>query len=302
MAPGWRRRRLPPDRDPDGRGLPAVLGAGIRLRLCRPRGPLGLLPAPAQGLRLDALRRAGGGLDHHPGLAAPRHLGGPLPPRARSSAPGSASWYLAAWWVMPRMPGQADARAPRRDARARRGLGARRVDPHLAPRRLSLDAARGDASGSGSASCRSPPTRGPCGVSFVLVAVNIGIAAYAHRLFREGQTGLRRRSQEFLLALFLLLVCLSHPGPGDDEPTAFSRSPSRGSPSSSPTSRALVKWDPSKAPEIMQVLWTTTLAAGARSPTSSSGPSPRRRGPLNDGPLDAALCRAALARARRPPC
>ena len=33
--------------------------------------------------------------------------------------------------------------------------------------------------------------------------------AYAHRLFREGESGLRKRSQEFFLALFLLLVCLS---------------------------------------------------------------------------------------------
>ena len=45
-------------------------------------------------------------------------------------------------------------------------------------------------------------------MSFVLITMNIGFAAYAHRLLREGGVGLAKRSQEFLLALFLLLVCL----------------------------------------------------------------------------------------------
>ena len=39
--------------------------------------------------------------------------------------------------------------------------------------------------------------------------MNIGFAAYAHRLFREGVTGLNKRSQEFFLAVFLLFVALS---------------------------------------------------------------------------------------------
>lgn len=50
---------------------------------------------------------------------------------------------------------------------------------------------------------------GAYGVSFVLIAVNIGFAAYAHRLLCEGARGLRRRSQEFFACLFLLLCCVS---------------------------------------------------------------------------------------------
>ena len=48
---------------------------------------------------------------------------------------------------------------------------------------------------------------GAYGVSFVLIMMNVGFAAYAHRLFREDSRSLlRRRSPEFMLALFLLLV------------------------------------------------------------------------------------------------
>ena len=39
-----------------------------------------------------------------------------------------------------------------------------------------------------------------------IVMMNLGFAAYAHRLFREGATGFNKRSQEFFLALFLLLI------------------------------------------------------------------------------------------------
>jgi len=50
---------------------------------------------------------------------------------------------------------------------------------------------------------------GGWGVSFVLICVNIGFAAYGHRLLCEGVKGLRRRSQEFFACLFLLLVCVA---------------------------------------------------------------------------------------------
>ena len=73
---------------------------------------------------------------------------------------------------------------------------------------------------------------GAGGVSFVLIAVNVGFAAYMYRLLGEGPSpkgagggcshrlrsrytrssprtgGSSRRSQEFLFALFLLLSCL----------------------------------------------------------------------------------------------
>ncbi|MBL9214303.1 MAG: apolipoprotein N-acyltransferase [Opitutaceae bacterium] len=42
-------------------------------------------------------------------------------------------------------------------------------------------------------------------VSFVLISFNLGAAAYAHRAFFEGATGLRKRSPEFNVALLLLM-------------------------------------------------------------------------------------------------
>ncbi len=51
---------------------------------------------------------------------------------------------------------------------------------------------------------------GAGGISFALVLMNLGFAAYAHRLFFEPELkGLKKRSQEFFLAVFGLLVCLS---------------------------------------------------------------------------------------------
>src|SRR6185369_7713778 len=103
------------------------------------------------------------------------------------------------------------------------------------------------------------------GISFVLVAVNIGFAAYAHRLFREGATGFNKRSQEFFLGVFLLLGCLC---------LHFQEAFNRGH-FSVPLARVAfvqpnipqeVKWDAQKAPEILQVLKETTLAAGGLKP------------------------------------
>jgi len=42
-------------------------------------------------------------------------------------------------------------------------------------------------------------------VSFVLVTFSLGTAAYAHRIFFEGVTGLRKRSPEFTVALLVLM-------------------------------------------------------------------------------------------------
>lgn len=106
---------------------------------------------------------------------------------------------------------------------------------------------------------------GSYGISFVLVASNVGFAAYAHRLFREGATGFNKRSQEFFLAIFLLLGCLcvhfqeAFKYRTFDEPfarVAFVQ----------PDIPQDVKWDEKKAPEIVRVLQQTTLAAAASKP------------------------------------
>ncbi len=46
---------------------------------------------------------------------------------------------------------------------------------------------------------------GAASVTFVLVLFNLGAAAYAHRIFFEGHTGLRKRSPEFMVALMVLV-------------------------------------------------------------------------------------------------
>ena len=50
---------------------------------------------------------------------------------------------------------------------------------------------------------------GAGGVSFVLIAMNLGFTAYAHRLIREGRRGLGKRSPEFFAAMFLLVICVA---------------------------------------------------------------------------------------------
>ena len=101
---------------------------------------------------------------------------------------------------------------------------------------------------------------GAYGISFVLVMMNLGFAAYAHRLFREGAMGINKRSQEFFLALFLLLACVSV-----HFQEAFNR---RGY--SVPFARVAivqpsipqdVKWDPARAPAILEILQQTTIEA-----------------------------------------
>ncbi|MBI5691540.1 MAG: apolipoprotein N-acyltransferase [Verrucomicrobia bacterium] len=106
---------------------------------------------------------------------------------------------------------------------------------------------------------------GAYGISFVLVMVNLGFGAYAHRLFREGVTGINKRSQEFFLALFLLLACVS---------VHFQESFNRRGYSVpwlkiglvQPAIAQEVKWDPARAPAILETLTQTTLEAASRRP------------------------------------
>ncbi|EIP97148.1 apolipoprotein N-acyltransferase [Opitutaceae bacterium TAV1] len=106
---------------------------------------------------------------------------------------------------------------------------------------------------------------GAGGVSFVLVAVNIGTAAYAHRLLREKARGLSRRSQEFMAALFLLVACLAA-----FIPEVINRG-KRAVPLGrvaivQPAIPQTLKWDPAEGPGILNVLREETLAAAATHP------------------------------------
>jgi apolipoprotein N-acyltransferase len=95
--------------------------------------------------------------------------------------------------------------------------------------------------------------------------MNLGFSAYAHRLFCEGVTGINKRSQEFFLALFLLLACVS---------VHFQESFNRRGYTAPLAKIAVVqpyipqdvKWDPARARGILEVLQTTTLEAAALRP------------------------------------
>ena len=173
-------------------------------------------------------------------------------------------WYLAAWWTMPRMLGRPTL------VRLLAMLGLAGGWVLIEWTRtwflggfpwLPLAASQWQRA----SILQIASYTGAYGVSFVLVAVNVGFAAYAHRLLREGATGLRKRSQEFFLAMFLLLVCLSI-----HVQEAFNRLHF-----TQPVGRVAfvqpyipqdVKWDPAKGPGILQVLKATTLDAAFTRP------------------------------------
>jgi apolipoprotein N-acyltransferase len=106
---------------------------------------------------------------------------------------------------------------------------------------------------------------GAYGVSFVLVSANIGFSAFAHRVFREGETGFRKRSPELLLALFMLLVCLA---------VHVQESVNRGQ-FQVPFARVAfvqpdipspLKWSPAESQQVVRTLVATTVEAGATRP------------------------------------
>jgi apolipoprotein N-acyltransferase len=199
-------------------------------------------------------------------------------------------WYLAAWWAMPRMVGKATL------ARITGMLG-------LAGLWVALEWTRTWFLGGfpwlplGASQWQRPGIlqiaafTGGGGVSFVLIAVNVGFAAYMHRLLCEGPVaerrrsrklsplaepehslqpadwGFSRRSQEFLFALFLLLSCLCvymvqvqpFDRPRFAKPfarVAFVQ----------PYIPQTLKWDPKDAPGIVRILDEGTAEAAATEP------------------------------------
>jgi apolipoprotein N-acyltransferase len=193
----------------------------------------------------------------------------------------TGTWYLAAWWTMPRMVGR---RTPVR-LLAMLGLAGTWVVvewtrtwlfggfpwmPLAATQweRLSV--------------LQVAAYTGAGGVSFVIVATNVAFAAYAHRLFREGGVGLGRRSQEFLLAMFLLLMCLSLMIQETTHRAQYAV-PFANVAFVQPDIPATVKWDPAKAPGIIQTLASTTLEAGRLHPDLILWPESTTPYPLRGG-------------------
>jgi len=178
----------------------------------------------------------------------------------------TGSWYLAAWWAVPRMMGRPTP------VRLLAMLGLAGVWVVIEWTRTWLfggfpwmPLAATQCTVSTRSVLQVAAYTGAGGVSFVVVAVNVGLAAFGHRLFREGESGLRRRSQEFLLALFLLLVCFSIHVQDAVNRAQFTVPFARVA-FVQPDIPTAVKWDPAKEPEIIQTLISTTLAAGATHP------------------------------------
>jgi apolipoprotein N-acyltransferase len=174
-------------------------------------------------------------------------------------------WYLAVWWTMPRMIGRA---VPVRLV-AQLGLAGLWVVIEWSRTWvlggfpwLPLAASQWQRT----AVLQIAEFTGAYGVSFVLIVMNVGFAAYAHRLFREQVASiLRKRSQEFLLALFLMLVCL----------TVMMRETANRAAFTQPLGRVAFvqpdipqeeKWDPAKADGIVRTLQSLTIDAGASQP------------------------------------
>lgn len=173
-------------------------------------------------------------------------------------------WYLAAWWTLPRMLGLA---TPIR-LMAMLGLAGAWVIIEWTRTWflggfpwLPLSASQWERA----SILQVAAFTGAYGVSFVLVMMNLGFAAYAHRLFREGVTGFNKRSQEFFLALFLLLTCVSIHLTEAFNRRGFSERLARIA-VVQPYIPQEVKWDPARIPSILDVLQKTTLEAAKAKP------------------------------------
>lgn len=174
------------------------------------------------------------------------------------------SWYLAAWWAMPRIVGRP---TPVRLLAMLALAGAWVIIEWTRSWLLGgfpwlpLAASQWERA----SILQVAAYTGAGGVSFALVAMNIGFAAYAHRLFREGATGFSKRSQEFFLGMFLLLVCLSV-----HVTETFNRGrftvPFMRVAFVQPNIPQEVKWNPARGPAILDVLEKTTLEAAATRP------------------------------------
>ncbi len=174
------------------------------------------------------------------------------------------SWYLAAWWALPRIVGKPTF------TRLLVVLGLAGTWVLIEWTRtwllggfpwLTLSASQWERT----SILQIAAYTGAYGVSFVLVMMNLGFGAYAHRLFREGVSGINKRSQEFFLALFLLLACVSVHFTESFNRRGFSQPMGRIA-FVQPYIPQDVKWDPAKIPAILDVLTQTTLEAAKTRP------------------------------------
>ncbi len=115
------------------------------------------------------------------------------------------AWFLAVWWTVPRMMGKQTLVR----ILAMLGLGGLWVlNEWLRTWLLSgfpwlpLAASQWQRS----AMLQVASYTGALGISFVLIVFNFGFATYWHRLLREREGGMKRRSPEFLVTMVILVV------------------------------------------------------------------------------------------------
>jgi apolipoprotein N-acyltransferase len=166
---------------------------------------------------------------------------------------------------------------------------------------------------------------GAGGVSFVLIAVNVAFAAYMNRLLFEGPAverrlgrrlslevsatvaegprdwGFRRRSQEFLLAIFLLLACLClflvevQPLTRSGYDVPFGRVGFV-----QPYIPQSLKWDPNEAPGIVRILEHETMAVGAARPDLILWPEASAPVSVKDDPVMRGIAERLASRTQAP--
>lgn len=105
---------------------------------------------------------------------------------------------------------------------------------------------------------------GAWGISFVLVAMNIGFSAMTHSLF-AGQGGWNFRRPEFLLALFMLMACVSIHVQETFQRGRYAVPLTRVA-FVQPYIPQTLKWDPAAGRSILDTLQSTTMAAAATRP------------------------------------
>ncbi len=174
------------------------------------------------------------------------------------------SWFLAVHWLVPRMPGRS---APVRIL-ALLGLAGLWVLIEWSRTWLlsgfpwlSLAASQWERT----SILQIAAYTGASGVSFVLIAMNLGFAAYGHRLGFEDAKGLNRRSQEFFATMFLLLVCLSIHVQETFRRSSFTVPLARVG-FVQPYIPQSVKWDAEQGPAILTIIDRATMNIASRRP------------------------------------
>ncbi len=169
------------------------------------------------------------------------------------------SWFLAAWWMVPRLRGQPF-------------LVSAMALISLAALWVILEWFRGWVFGGfpwlplAASQWRRPfmlqiaAYAGSWAISFVLICFNLGSAAYVQRIFFEDAKGLRKRGFEFFIGLLVLMVA-TFPFLGDT--FGQHREKILRAALVQPDIPQEIKWDESKSGEVLHVLENETLSASS---------------------------------------